>query len=324
MSRWAGPVRARTAAVLLAAVAWATAACRQSPAESVPYRVPAATPTVRELAAEPGALVLPKRDGSVRFAVIGDSGRGDRAQHDVARRMAEWREKFPFDFVVMLGDNIYDRHTPQDYVDKFEAPYATLLRAGVEFYAAIGNHDDPGQVHYEHFNMEGRRYYSFRKAEQRLAGLAGAGVRFFVLDSRSLDPPQLEWLREELSDSGTHWKIAYFHHPIYTSGRYRATARALRLALEPILVQGDVDVVLSGHEHVYERTHPQNGIPYFVSGAAGSLRRGDVSPSPITARSYDADYHFVLMEVTGAELFFQAINRAGATIDGGVITRRSR
>ena len=322
MSARAGRLRACTVAALLALLP--AAGCRQSPAESTPPTASRSAPVVRELTPPPGGLVLPQREGSVRFAVIGDSGRGDRAQHEVARRMVEYRAKFPFEFVVMLGDNIYDRHTPQDYAEKFEIPYAALLQSGVEFYAAIGNHDDPGQVNYARFNMQGRRFYSFRKSERRLAGLAGAGARFFVLDSRSLDPAQLEWLREELRESGTNWKIAYFHHPLYTSARYRATARALRLALEPILIEGQVDVVLSGHEHVYERTHPQNGIVYFVSGAAGSLRPGDVSPSPITARSYDADYHFMLVEITGVELYFQAISRAGITIDAGVITRRAQ
>ena len=276
---------------------------------------------MRELTPDPGALALPVRDGSIRFAVIGDSGRGDAAQNEVARQMVAWREKFPFDFVLMLGDNIYDRHTPQDYVDKFEAPYATLLAAGVQFYAAIGNHDDPGQVNYAKFNMGGRRYYTFRKSERRVAGLVGAGARFFVLDSRSLDPEQLEWLREQLAESGTNWKIAYFHHPLYTSARYGRTARALRIVLEPILIAGDVDVVLAGHEHVYERTVPQHGISYFVSGAAGSLRKGDITRSALTARAFDTDYHFLLMEIAGDELYFQAISRTGATVDAGVISR---
>src|SRR5918994_5138848 len=127
----------------------------------------------------------PMRDGSIRFAVIGDSGRGDGPQNDVARQMVAWRAKFPFDFVVMLGDNIYDSHTPKDYLTKFEEPYRGLLDAGVVFYAALGNHDDPGQTHYAKFNMEGKRYYTFRKSEQRLAGLAGAGGPVFVFDSRS-------------------------------------------------------------------------------------------------------------------------------------------
>jgi predicted phosphodiesterase len=284
-------------------------------------RGPKTAAALRVLSPAPGALALPLQDGSIRFAVIGDSGRGDRAQNEVAAQMVTWRERFPFDFVLMLGDNIYDSHTPEDYAAKFEAPYKALLDAGVTFHAAIGNHDDAGQVFYAKFNMGGKRYYTFRKSERRLAGLAGAGVRFFALDSRTLDPEQLAWLRAELAESGSAWKIAYFHHPIYTSGRYQSAASALRLALEPILITGQVDVVLSGHEHFYERLHPQNGIAYFTSGAAGSLRRGDIRPTPLTARGFDTDYHFLLMEIAGDELYFQAISRAGETIDAGVMTR---
>jgi 3',5'-cyclic AMP phosphodiesterase CpdA len=147
-------------------------------------------------------------------------------------------------------------------------------------------------------------------------------VRFFVLDSRAFDPTQLTWLQRELEASATDWKICYFHHPIYTSGRYQTAARVLRLALEPILIRGDVDVVLSGHEHFYERIHPQHGISYFISGGAGSLRKGDIArDSPILARGFDTDFHFLLMEVSGDTLYFQAISRTGATVDAGSITR---
>lgn len=278
---------------------------------------------IRELTPGPGELALPRKDGSVRFAVIGDSGRGDEAQHEVARQMVAWRGRFAFDFVVMLGDNIYDPHRPDDYVKKFEEPYKGLLDAGVTFHAAIGNHDDPGQINYSGFHMGGKRYYTFRRAERRLGGLAGAGVRFFVLDSRSFDPDQLEWLRKEATQSHTEWKIALFHHPLYTSGRYSRPANSLRVAVEPILVAADIDVVLSGHEHFYERVKPQRGIGYFTSGGAGSLRRGDIRQTPLTARGFDTDYHFMLMEIAGDELYFQAVSRSGETIDAGVITRKS-
>jgi hypothetical protein len=281
----------------------------------------ATTTSVRDLSPPPGALALPLREGSVRFAVIGDSGRGDRWQQEVADQMVAWRAKFPFRFVLMLGDNIYGTHTARDYEMKFERPYKALLDAGVTFHAAIGNHDDSAQIYYKKFNMGGERYYTFRESEDRLAGLAGAGVRFFALDSRSLDPAQLEWLRQQLAASGTAWKICFFHHPLYTSGRYRANAQAMRLALEPILVQGDVDVVLSGHEHFYERLTPQRGISYFTSGGAGSLRRGDIQPSTVKAQGFDQDYHFMLMEISGNELHFQAVSRTGQTVDAGVISR---
>jgi hypothetical protein len=279
--------------------------------------------TVREVQPARGALALPVREGSVRFAVIGDSGRGDAAQHQVAAQMVAWRERFPYTFVLMLGDNIYPPHAPDDYQKKFEEPYRPLLDAHVEFYAAIGNHDEPDEINYKGFNMDGRRYYTFREGEQSLKGLAGAGVRFFVLDSRAFDRDQLAWLKKELNGSNSRWKIVYFHHPLYTSGRYQTGARALRAALEPILVDGDVDVVLSGHEHFYERLVPQRGIAYFISGGAGSLRRGDIRPSPLTARGFDTDFHFMMMEVSGDELWFQAIGRTGETIDAGVVTRHA-
>jgi 3',5'-cyclic AMP phosphodiesterase CpdA len=255
--------------------------------------------------------------------VIGDVGRGDQAQYDTARQMVAWRERFPFEFVIMLGDNIYPPHTPDDYRRKFEEPYAPLLKAGVTFHAAIGNHDDDGQVNYGPFNMGGKRYYTFRKSETRLAGLAGAGVRFFVLDSRSFDPAQRAWLDGELAASGTAWKIAYMHHPLYTSGRYRVSARTLRVAIEPLLVARDVDVVFSGHEHFYERIHPQHGISYFISGSGGALRLRDIRRSRLTAAGYDLDCHFMLIEVSGDDLHFQAITREGRTVDAGVITRMS-
>jgi len=304
---------------LFVGLAVLAAGCRAPDADRVSSLPPGVT--VREFQPQPGALALPLRDGSIRFAVIGDSGRGDPPQRAVAAQMAAWRARFPFDFVLMLGDNIYDRHTPQDYIDKFEIPYAALLDAGVTFHAAIGNHDDDAQVFYSKFNMGGTRYHTFRKSERRIEALTGAAVRFFALDSRSLDPKQLQWLRSELAASGSNWKIAYLHHPLYTSGRYQSSARALRIAVEPILTAGGVQVVFAGHEHFYERTHPQNGIVYFVSGAAGSLRRGDIHRSPLTAKGFDDDYHFMLVEISGEELHFQAISRTGGTVDAGIITR---
>ena len=313
------PLAARVTALALLV---AGVACGGSRETAAPSDAPRAE--IRDIAVAPGDLALPLKSDSVRFAVIGDSGRGDKAQQDVAQQMVAWRSRFPFEFVLMLGDNIYDSHTPRDYQRKFEEPYRPLLEAGVTFHAAIGNHDDPAQIFYAHFNMSGRRYHTFRKSAGTLGPLGGTTVRFFALDSRSFDPEQLRWLREQLEESGSTWQICYFHHPLYTSGRYRVGARALRLVVEPILVTGGVDVVLAGHEHFYERIVPQQGILYFVSGAAGSLRRGDIRPSGLTARGFDEDYSFMLMEVAGNELYFQAISRRGVTVDAGVMTQRAR
>jgi predicted phosphodiesterase len=312
-------LNALAAVLLVLSGAWA---CRR---ELPPDVVRRSIVEVTELRPAAGALAWGTKRGSVRFAVIGDSGRGDGPQNDIAREMGRWRQRFPFDFVLMLGDNIYDSHTPEDYAAKFERPYQTLLDAGVTFHAAIGNHDDSAQIYYQQFNMGGQRYHSFRRSEMSLeGGLTGAGVRFFALDSRSFDQDQLDWLGTELEDSRSRWKVVYFHHPLYTSGRYESASRALRIALEPILVRGDVDVVLSGHEHFYERTHPQRGIYYFISGAAGSLRENDIRETGLTARGFDRDYSFMLMEARGDELYFQSITRRGETVDAGVLVKQSR
>src|SRR5580765_1175905 len=85
---------------------------------------------------------LPARSDSLKFAVIGDNGTGGKPQYDVGQQMAAARAKFPFEMVLMLGDNLYGRQDPKDFVTKFEQPYAPLLQAGVLFYATLGNHDN--------------------------------------------------------------------------------------------------------------------------------------------------------------------------------------
>src|SRR5579864_6718989 len=95
---------------------------------------------------------LPGAPDSVKFAVIGDNGTGDKPEYEVGQQMAIARTRFPFAFVIMLGDNMYGRQEPQDFVTKFERPYAALLNAGVLFRASLGNHDDPKSRFYKGFN----------------------------------------------------------------------------------------------------------------------------------------------------------------------------
>ena len=224
----------------------------------------------------------------------------------------------------MLGDNIYEGPaTPDDYRRKFEEPYRQLLEDGVKFYAVLGNHDDPRQVDYGPFHMKGERYYSFSPPEDLLAKIA-TRVEFFALDSTNLDRTQLAWLDERLTASRAGWKICFFHHPLYTSGRYRISSRAFRLRLEPLLVRHGVDVAFSGHEHIYQRSAVVGGVQYFVSGGAGSLRPADGSPTSYVARTFAGDYHFMLIEIDGHELHFQAITRSGATIDAGTLYQDGR
>jgi len=262
--------------------------------------------------AQNGAGALPSRADSVKFAVLGDNGTGEKPEYDVGQQMAAARRRFPFEMVIMLGDNMYGRQQPEDFITKFERPYAPLLEQGVLFYASLGNHDNQNNRNYKAFNMGGERYFTFVKKN----------VRFFVLDTNQLDPQQRTWLDDALQRSSEEWRICYFHHPLYSDGGRHGSDVALRVAIEPLLVKHGVNVVFSGHDHVYERIKPQKGITYFVSGAGGELRKGDVRPSSITAAYFDQDQSFMLVEIAGDEMFFQAVSRTGATVDSGTIHRQ--
>jgi predicted phosphodiesterase len=256
---------------------------------------------------------LPKDRDSVKFLVIGDSGTGDRQQYEVAAKIAEAYTQFPFEFAIMLGDNMYGSERAIDFVNKFEKPYKPLLDAGVKFYASLGNHDDPSQRFYAGFNMDGKRYYTFRKKD----------VEFFVLDSTYMAPPQVSWLREELKRSDAKWKVSYFHHPIYSSGERHGSELDLQVMIEPLFLENGVDVVFSGHEHFYERLRPQKGIQYMIQGGAAKLRRGNIKDnSPMTAKGFDTDRSFTLVEINGDHLFYETISRLGQVVDSGSFPRR--
>ena len=271
-------------------------------------------------AAQPGlpqqagaAITSIARPESLRFAVVGDAGSGEAAQYDVGRQMSAARETFPFEFVIALGDNMYGRQEPQDFVTKFEKPYEPLLAAGVRFFGALGNHDRRENRFYPGFNMAGERFYTFVRQD----------VRFVVLDTNLLDPKQLAWAEDTLNAAPEAWKIVYFHHPLYSDGGRHGSNVELRVRLEPLLVRYGVSVVFAGHEHIYERTVPQKGITYFVEGASGQLRKGDLQRSPLTAAGFDQDRTFMLVELTGDRMLFRTISRTGVTVDSGVIVRRS-
>ena len=193
--------------------------------------------------------------------------------------------------------------------NKFTKPYGALIDQKVEFYAALGNHDDPNQKLFTPFHMGGKRYYSFKKGN----------VRFFVLDTDALDPKQLAWLDAALGASQEAWKICYFHHPLYSNGATHGSEVNLRVILEPMFQKHGVNVVFAGHDHIYERLVPQKGIQYFVSGSAGQLRKGDLRRSKTTAAGFDEDCSFMLVEILDRELSFQAVSRTGQVVDTGTV-----
>jgi predicted phosphodiesterase len=111
---------------------------------------------------------------------------------------------------------------------------------------------------------------------------------------------------------------------LYSDGRRHGSEVELRAQLEPLLVKYGVQVVFSGHDHIYERIKPQKGIACFVAGAAGQLRKGDVRPSAMTAAYFDQDRSFMLVEITGEDLLCETIARTGESVDRGAIHRQAR
>src|ERR1044072_5640346 len=270
-------------------------------APAAPVRAQA-QPRGSQVAAAPVALTLPLKEGSTRFMVVGDTGTGGREQYELASVMARYWEAFPFEFALMMGDNLYGTEKAEDYKKKFEDAYRPLLDNNVKFYASLGNHDESNERFYEKFNMNGEEYYNFKKGD----------VSFYALNSNYMDKKQLAWLEEKLKGDTSDWKVAFFHHPPYSSGGAHGSSSSLREVVEPIFLKYGVNVVLAGHEHFYERGRPQKGINYFISGAGGKLREGDVRKgSPLTEKAFDTDLSFMLFEVVKDEMHFQGLSRHG-------------
>jgi hypothetical protein len=246
---------------------------------------------------------------SVRLAVIGDSGTGGQRQREIADQMSAARQRFAFDTVLMLGDNIYGRKAPADFTKKFERPYSDLLKAA-KFYAALGNHDELKERFYPLFNMEGRPHYTIELRPH---------LRAISLDSSNMNPEQLGWLENQLAQPRDGWTIVFMHHPLYCSGKRHGPSLKLRAILEPLLIKYRVDVVFAGHEHFYERLQPQNGIQYFISGAAAKLRRSNIRPTEETACGFDQDNSFMLLQASGNSLEFRAVARDGNVVDWGTL-----
>lgn len=280
-------------------------------ADVLPATPTAAPPAAAPAKVEGGAvspLPMPDVRGATTFALMGDSGSGDVAQEQVAHAMLTYFEtarRFPF--VLMLGDNLYH----DDYEGEFLVPYKPLLDRGVKFYAAIGNHDRDLQIHFKPFNMGDKDHYSFDEDN----------IRFVALNSnRPNDAAQLKWIDEVFADAGDKWRIAFFHHPLYSSGQHAAEGRdVIRPALEAPLVRNRVNVVFSGHEHLYERTRPQRGITHFVSGGGGrylyKFRASDFDEVGVS------DHHFMVAQIHDDRMLFEAISHSQKVLDCGVVYR---
>jgi hypothetical protein len=304
--------------LLLAALVWgaATAGCLSlATGANGPGAAPGPSVAVTAPPNSVPPTALPNKPDSLKFLVFGDFGTGEPVQYELARRMADLFKTFPAQMAVLVGDNLYGSERPQDFKIKFEDPYKPLLDGGVKFYASLGNHDAREQRSYKLFNMEDKLYYSFKAPKQ--------DVRFIALESTYPVPEQIKWLEDTLKSAKESWLIVFFHHPLYSSGGRHGSDLKLRETLEPLFLKYNVSVVLTGHDHIYERTKPQQGIQYFVTGSGGQLRPGDFRKGlPFSARVVADEQVFLAAEISDTEMTFNAISRSGNVVDSGVVVRR--
>lgn len=259
---------------------------------------------------------------SVRFAVIGDYGNAGPDELAVANLV----DSHSPDFIITLGDNNYDVGSAftideniGQYYHSYIYPYTGTYGAGAainKFFPALGNHDwgTPGALPYlNYFSLPGNeRYYEFVKGP----------VHFFVIDSdtneydgRDSSSIQALWLKNALSNSSSRYNAVYFHHPPYCSGLYSGSEEIMRWPFR----EWGADVVLSGHEHLYERLNI-NGLTYFVNGLGGNLRSFFGFPVTGSQFRYAANYGAMIVNAFNDSMVFRFYNIANSLRDKYIIT----
>jgi 3',5'-cyclic AMP phosphodiesterase CpdA len=266
----------------------------------------------------PAGFVTAPAPGSgapVRFVVFGDSGDGGPGQRAVLEQLT----RVPFDFIAHTGDLAYTHGRLHEIENYVFGVYAPLLRSHALF-PASGNHDyrsEQAAPFREVFALPenggpaGReRYYSFDWGDVHVA----------VIDTELVGPTQAAWLDADLAASGARWKVVYGHKPPFSSGSH-GSARNVRDVFVPIFERHQVPLVLSGHEHNYERTRPLRGVTYIVTGGGGRYARS-VGRSEFTAHSASV-LHFVYIDATPSELVLHAIDATGREFDAVSIAPRT-
>jgi len=255
-------------------------------------------------------------DQPFSFAAIGDSGIGSTAQYSVAERMVALDPQF----VLHTGDVVYPDGQVDGYDPFFFQPYQALARRA-PIYPTLGNHDyhtQGGQPYIEAFYLphnnpaNTERYYSFD----------WGNAHFAALDfNTGPAAAQLEWLQDDLRSTDKMWKIVFYHQAIYSSGPhgYESWVEAKRALLAPIFEESDVDLVLNGHDHDYERTQLINGVLYIVTGGGGASLY-QVNPQSFSAYA-ESTYNTVFVTIDGCTLNLQAIKPDGTVFDATTLTK---
>lgn len=246
---------------------------------------------------------------TTRIAVVGDSGdSGSRLDATAAAMAVLGPPSDPYDALLLLGDNVYPSGDPAQLPATVFRPFAPVLDTGAELLAILGNHDVMGgwgDAQLAALGMEGR-WWSRRFGDLLVVGL----------DSNEVEnDEQYRFVEEALTTSSARWKVVALHHPPYSAG-YQGSSLEARDRYAPLFARTGVQLVLSGHDHDYQRSIPIDGVTYVVTGgAAGTRRTGE---EWFTAISFSW-HHFVDLAVFDDRLVVRAVNQDGRVADEAVI-----
>ena len=257
---------------------------------------------------EPLTPFAPGKEPATRVAVAGDVGEPGGRAAKTGEAIARAGRDRQYDALLLLGDNVYPNGDPARLEERVFRPFAPVLSTGAELLAILGNHDvkaNHADAQMRALGMPGR-WWSRRVGEMLIVGL----------DSNEPDNPvQRAWLARTLAASDAPWKVVALHHPPYSSG-YQGSDKAARQSFSPLFERYGVQLVLSGHEHDYERTKPIDGVTYVVSGAGSNTRRTGRSSFTAKAVSW---HHFVDLAVFPDHLLVRAVNQKDRVFDEFVI-----
>jgi hypothetical protein len=274
---------------------------------------------------------------SLKFTAMGDFGTGGETQRAVLSRLSQ--EGNAGELLLTLGDNAYSKGTEQEFQDRMFTPMAALLRQ-VPLFTSLGNHEygtAQGQPYLDNFYLpannseHSERYYSFDWGPVHFVALdSSCASGRYDADDCTLNA-QKSWVAQDLAATKLPWKIVFYHHPSWSSGKH-GSEPTMQKVFGPIFEQSGVDLVLTGHDHNYERSKPMKGgkvadsgtrgIPYVVVGSGGADLRGFPKKAPAwTAYRNNTDVGYLEVAVEGGTLTGKFYNPSGEVKDTFTVTK---
>jgi 3',5'-cyclic AMP phosphodiesterase CpdA len=250
---------------------------------------------------------------STEILAVGDFGVGGVPEREIGAAMRRFEADHPADLILTLGDNDYTE-SPEAFRQNWRDAFGWRRDAGLGVAGTLGNHDiivDNGRYEFGPLNMPRARY-------RRTVG----SVDLFVLNSNRVSHRQTAWLANALGSSTARWKIAVAHHPAWTCGGYRSHPGVLQRWV-PLFEEHGVDLVLSGHDHNYQRFAARNGVRYLVHGGGNTnLYPIEDCPAGYPQRRFArAVRGFLFLRATDTELRVSSVTLRGRVIDRVAIGR---